>query len=79
MNNQMPYIDNLYMGTNPNFNPNNNQNQNNIFRTVDRLNNRVNRLERQIRILENRVNRLASNDIQFLNSEFDDNNNMYML
>ncbi len=77
MNNQMPYIDNLYMGANPNFNPNNNQN--NIFRTLDRLNNRVNRLERQMRILENRVNRLTNNDIQFLNSEFDDNNNMYML
>ena len=47
--------------------------------TVERLNNRVNRLERQVKILENRVNRLASNDSQFYNSEFDDNNNMYML
>ncbi|MBQ8892239.1 MAG: hypothetical protein IJ068_05230 [Bacilli bacterium] len=79
MNNQMPYIDNLYMGGSPNFGPNYNNQQNNIYRTVERLNNRVNRLERQVKILENRVNRLASNDAQFLNSEFDDNNNMYML
>ena len=78
MNNQIPYVDNFYIGGNPNFNPNYN-NQNNIYRTVERLNNRVNRLERQVKILENRVNRLTSNDSQFYNSEFDDNNNMYIL
>ena len=73
MNNQIPYVDNYYIGG-PNFN---NQ-QPNIYKSIDRLNNRMNRLERQIKILENRVNRLANNDsIQFLNNEFDDN--MYML
>ena len=82
MNNQMPYIDNLYMGSNPNFNPNYNPNfnqNNNIYKNIDRLNNRISKIERQVKILENRFNRFISSDVQFLNNEFDDNNNMYML
>ena len=81
MNNQIPYMDNTP------FNPNsfsgsfqgNFGNQNNLNVTLDRINNRINRLERQVRILENRVNRLSNNNPNFLNNEFDDNNNMYML
>ena len=75
MNNQMPYVDNFYIGPNPNFG----QNQNNMYSSIDRINNRLNRLERQVRILENRVNRLASNNPNSFSNEFDDNNNMYML
>lgn len=72
MNNQMPYIDNFYMEMN-------NPNQNNIWTNLERMSNRINRLERQVKILENRVNRLASNNPTFLKNDFDDNNNMYML
>ena len=66
MNNQMPY-DNYYMGMNiPNNIPN-----------LERLNNRVTRLEKEIKILENRLNRLTSNSYK---NDYDDNdNNMYML
>ena len=82
MNNQMPYMDNNF-GGNPNsfsgsFQGNFN-NQPPINMTLERINNRINRLERQVKILENRVNRLASSNPQFLNNDFDDNNNMYML
>ena len=47
----------------------------------DRINNHLNRLERQIRILENRVNRLEGGNPTFLKSNYkeDDNDNMYML
>ena len=75
MNNQIPYIDNFYFGPNPNIN----QNQPNIYTSIERINNRLNRLERQVKILENRVNRLASNNPTFLNNMDDDNSNMYML
>ncbi len=82
MNNQIPYMDNAF-GNNPNSFSGSFQgnfgNQNSIGLTLDRMNNRINRLERQVRILENRVNRLTNNNPSFLNSEFDDNNNMYML
>ena len=69
----MPYMDPSYnsggMGiVNPNFN----------WNQIERMNNRINRLERQVRILENRVNRLSSNP-SFLKNEYDDNDNMYML
>lgn len=74
----MPFMDPNTFGNNPNFSGGN-PNQNFLWITVERMNNRLNRLERQVRILENRVNRLSSNNPQFLNNEFDDNNNMYML
>ena len=76
MNNQIPYMEpNSFSGSfQGNFG-----NQNHLNVTIERINNRLNRLERQVKILENRVNRLTSNNPQFLNSEFDDNNNMYML
>ena len=79
MNNQIPYIDNNFGGNPNSFSGSFQGNFNNQPITLDRINNRINRLERQVRILENRVNRLTSNNPQFLNSEFDDNNNMYML
>ena len=66
MNNQMPY-DNYYMGMNiPNNMPN-----------FERINNRITRLEKQIKILENRLNRLTNNNYQ--HNDYDDNDNMYML
>ena len=71
MNNQIPYMDNLYMKTD--------FNQNNLFLTIDRLQNRINRLERQVKILENRINRLTTTNPKFLNNEFDDDNNMYVI
>lgn len=73
----MPFYGN-YPGQNPN--PGNFGNNYNEM-MFDRLNNRLNRLERQIRILENKVNRLESGNPTFLknNSGFDDNDNMYML
>ena len=79
MNNQIPYIDNSFGGNPNSFSGSFQGNFNNQALTLERMNNRLNRLERQVRILENRVNRLTSNNPQFLNSEFDDNNNMYML
>lgn len=79
MNNQIPYMDNGFGGNPNSFSGSFQGNFNNQSLTIDRMNNRINRLERQVRILENRVNRLASNNPQFLNSEFDDNSNMYML
>ena len=75
MNNQMPYMDPYsFGGNNSNFG-----NQNFVWISLERMNNRINRLERQVRILENRVNRISSNNSSSFNSEFDDNNNMYML
>ena len=79
MNNQIPYIDNNFGGNPNSFSGSFQGNFNNQALNLERMNNRLNRLERQVRILENRVNRLTSNNPQFLNSEFDDNNNMYML
>ena len=71
MNNQIPYVDNYYFGPNPNYNQN-------INYQIERLNNRLNRLERQVKILENRVNRIVNNQ-GYSNTYDDDNNNMYML
>lgn len=82
MNNQMPYMDNNFGGNPNSFSGSfqgNFSNQTPINMTLERINNRINRLERQVKILENRVNRLASSNPQFLNNDFDDNNNMYML
>ena len=67
MNNQIPYMDNYYMGMNI---PNN-------IPSFERLNNRVTRLEKQVRILENKLNRLTNNNYQ--HNDYDDNDNMYML
>ena len=81
MNNQMPYYGNN-QGQDMNtmhFNPNMN---NNIFDMIfERLNNRINRLERQVKILENRVNRLENLNPTFLKNDnkYNDNDNMYML
>ena len=66
--NGMPYMDmNIY--------PNNNIN---IFQTIERLNNKINRLEKQVRILDNKINNLNNNP-QFIKNDFDDNDNMYIL
>ena len=45
---------------------------------LERINNRLNRLERQIKIIENRLNRLENVNIMPLNNNQDDSN-MYML
>ena len=66
MNNQIPY-DNYYMGMNI---------PNNIF-NIEKMNNRITRLERQIKILENRLNNLTNNN--YHHNDYDDNDNMYML
>ncbi len=80
MNNQMPYFGD--------FNPNSNGNLNNgNFETnyfevmIERINNKLNRLEREIRMLENKVNRLEGGNPTFLKSNYtkEDNDNMYML
>ena len=70
MNNQVPYYGNL----NNNFNPQHNMNDM-IF---ERLNNRINRLERQVRMLENRLNMLEGGPT-FLKNNTDNDDNMYML
>ena len=70
------------------FNPNSNGNLNNgNFETnyfevmIERINNKLNRLEREIRMLENKVNRLEGGNPTFLKSNYtkEDNDNMYML
>ncbi len=76
MNNQMPYFGNINPG--PNINPNYNMNNPNEM-MYERLNNRLNRLERQVKILENRVNKLEGGGPTFLKENIDDNDNMYML
>jgi len=86
MNSQMPYFpnDNQSMNTNFNHNLGNNFNPNmgnNFFNMMfERLNNRLNRMERQIRIIENRLNRLESVNPTFLNNDDSaSDNNMYIL
>ena len=73
MNNQFPY-GGINPNNLPNFNGNNFQDM-----MIERLNNRVSRLERQIRILENRINNLNGGNPTFLKNNYDDNDNMYML
>lgn len=76
MNNQMPYFGN--MNPNQNFNPN--YNMNNFHDMMfERLNNKITRLERQVKILENKVNRLEGGGPTFLKNNPEDNDNMYML
>ena len=70
MNNQMPY----YGNPNNNYNPGHNMND----MMFDRLNNRINRLERQVRMLENRLNMLEGGPT-FLKNNTDNDDNMYML
>ena len=68
MNNQVPY-----MGM-PNFNlPNNN-----LEMQIEKINNRLTRLEKQVRILDNKVNNMNNTYPNFFKNN-DDNNNMYML
>ncbi len=70
MNNQMPY-----MGPMPSFNPLNN----NLEMQIDKINNRLSRIEKQIRILENRINNMNTIYPTFLKNNNGDNDNMYML
>lgn len=66
MNNQMPF----YQGQQPNININD------IL--YERLNNRIDRIERHIRIIENRLNRLENNNLNLLKN-YQDDNGMYMI
>lgn len=63
--NNMPYFNQNYM-------------PNEIDLMFEKLNNRINRLERQLKILENRLNRLENVNVKKLNT-FEEDNNMYML
>ncbi len=71
--NGMPFMD-----MNMNSSGFDNYNQNYLYNNLERINNRINRLEKQVRILENRINRMNNNPT-FIKNDFDDNNNMYML
>ena len=79
MNNQMPYFD----GMNPqNMNQGYNlQHANYNEMMFERINNRINRIERQVRMLENRLNMMQGGNPTFLknDSKFDNDDNMYML
>ena len=77
MNSQMPYFPGMNQNPNSNLNQGNMNNYNDM--TFDRINNRINRLERQIRMIENRLNRLEGGNPTFLKNNSDDNDNMYML
>ena len=61
----MPYFNQNYMPNETDF----------IF---EKFNNKLNRLERQIKILENRLNKLENVNVKKLNN-FEEDNNMYML
>ena len=63
--NNMPYFNQNYMPNETDF----------IF---EKFNNKLNRLERQIKILENRLNKLENVNVKKLNN-FEEDNNMYML
>ena len=75
MNGQMPFLGNF----------GENQNSLNLYNynemMFERFNNRLNRLERQVKMLENKINRLENNNPTFLKNNYnnDDNDNMYML
>ena len=80
MNNQMPYFNDM----NPNQGMNqgyNLQHGNYNEMMFDRINNRINRLERQVRMLENRLNMMQGGNPTFLKNDnkFDNDDNMYML
>lgn len=66
------------MNNMPYFNQNNYMPNNAIEIEFERLNNRINRLERQVKILENKLNKLEVIEAKPLNIQ-DDNSNMYML
>lgn len=81
MNNQMPYLGGMNpSGMNPgNMNQNYMPNQNNYNDMMfERINNRLNRLERQVRMIENRLNMMGGNPT-FLKNNQDTDDNMYML
>lgn len=78
MNNQMPY----YGGINPGNNNMNGYNQGHNMNEIsfERLINRINRLERQVRMIENRLNMMEGGNPTFLKNNLDNNDdNMYML
>ena len=66
------------MNNMPYFNQNNYMPNNPIEIEFERLNNRTNRLERQVKILENKLNKLEVIEAKPLNIQ-EDNSNMYML
>lgn len=73
MNNQIPYL-----GFNPNLNENllyNNQNYNDL--AYERLNNKIIKLERRVKMIENKLNII--NNPTFLKNNQDNDDNMYML
>ena len=76
MNNQMPYLG----GMNPNGNMNQGFQVENNFQDMifERINNRVSRLERRVRMIENRLNMMGGNPT-FLKNNQDNDDNMYML
>ena len=78
MNNQMPYFE----GINPNQNMNqgyNHQHTNYNEMMFERINNRINRLERQVKMIENRLNMTGGNPTFLKNDNKFDDDNMYML
>ena len=76
MNNQIPYLGNMMYGNNNQDFPHDN-NFNDL--KLERINNRINRLERQIRIIENRLNIIQGGNPTFLKNNQDIDDNMYML
>ena len=71
MNNQIPY----FFPPIPNQNINDlNNNQN-----IDHILNKINRLEKDIRIIENRLNKLENNNNQNNNYRPDDSGDMYII
>ena len=77
MNNQMPYFNDM----NPNQGMNQGYHGNYNEMMFDRINNRINRIERQVRMLENRLNMMQGGNPTFLKNDnkFDNDDNMYML
>ena len=76
MNNQMPYLGGMNPGGNMNQNfPGDNNFQDMMF---ERINNRINRLERRVRMIENRLNMMGGNPT-FLKNNQDNDDSMYML
>ncbi len=73
MNNQIPNFYNYYQNPNQNLGLNFN---NFLFERID---NRLNRIERQIKILENKLNSLENEKTNFLSSTHDEDDSMYML
>lgn len=73
----MPYFNDM----NPNQGMNQGYHGNYNEMMFDRINNRINRIERQVRMLENRLNMMQGGNPTFLknDSKFDNDDNMYML